>query len=185
MADQTSTNARRGVPAGAVLIIGLGRFGGSLARTLVGLGTEVLALDHDARLVQSHASEIPHVAQADATDLTALRQLGAHQYDTAVVAIGARWTSFGRSLGVVGGDAYKIMSLSRRLPGQTMPVSVSLVLDHLAGLVAVALRRASRPPTRGGQDGRAPVQACIVCKESQRESLLDFHLFSVFSGHKN
>jgi glycosyltransferase 2 family protein len=43
------------------------------------------------------------------------------------------------SLGVVGGDAYKIMSLSRRLPGQTMPVSVSLVLDHLAGLVAVAL----------------------------------------------
>ena len=43
------------------------------------------------------------------------------------------------SLGVVGGDAYKIVSLSRRLPGQTMPVSVSLVLDHLAGLVAVAL----------------------------------------------
>ena len=89
MADQTSTNARRGLPAGSVLIVGLGRFGGSLARTLVGLGTEVLALDHDARLVQSHANELPHVAQADATDLTALRQLGAHEYDTAVVAIGA------------------------------------------------------------------------------------------------
>ncbi len=43
------------------------------------------------------------------------------------------------SIGVVGGDAYKIMSLSRRLPGQTMPVSVSLVLDHLTGLVSVAL----------------------------------------------
>ncbi len=43
------------------------------------------------------------------------------------------------SLGVVGGDAYKIMSLSRRLPGKTMPVGVSLVLDHLTGLVAVAL----------------------------------------------
>jgi hypothetical protein len=30
------------------------------------------------------------------------------------------------SVGVVGGDAYKIMTLSRRLPGQTMPVSVSM-----------------------------------------------------------
>lgn len=42
------------------------------------------------------------------------------------------------SVGVVGGDTYKIMSLSRRLPGQTMPVSVSLVLDHLTGLISVA-----------------------------------------------
>ncbi len=42
------------------------------------------------------------------------------------------------SVGVVGGDTYKIMSLSRRLPGQTMPVSVSLVLDHLTGLLSVA-----------------------------------------------
>lgn len=42
------------------------------------------------------------------------------------------------SVGVVGGDAYKIMALSRRLPGQTMPVSVSLVLDHLTGLLSVA-----------------------------------------------
>lgn len=43
------------------------------------------------------------------------------------------------SVGVVGGDTYKIMSLSRRLPGKAMPVSVSLVLDHLTGLVSVAL----------------------------------------------
>ncbi len=43
------------------------------------------------------------------------------------------------SVGVVGGDTYKIMSLSRRLPGKTMPVSVSLILDHLTGFVAVSL----------------------------------------------
>jgi glycosyltransferase 2 family protein len=42
------------------------------------------------------------------------------------------------SVGVVGGDAYKIMSLSRRLPGQAMPISVALVLDHLTGLLSVA-----------------------------------------------
>ena len=74
MADHTSTPTRRGLPGESVLIVGLGRFGGSLARTLVALGSEVLAIDDDARLVQSHASELPHVAQADATDLTALRQ---------------------------------------------------------------------------------------------------------------
>ncbi len=89
MADHTSTPTRPGLPGESVLIVGLGRFGGSLARTLVALGSEVLAIDDDARLVQSHASELPHVAQADATDLTALRQLGAHEFDTAVVAIGA------------------------------------------------------------------------------------------------
>lgn len=43
------------------------------------------------------------------------------------------------SVGVVGGDAYKIMALSRCLPGQTMPVSVSIVLDHLTGLISVSL----------------------------------------------
>ncbi|MCB1275046.1 lysylphosphatidylglycerol synthase transmembrane domain-containing protein [Prosthecobacter sp.] len=43
------------------------------------------------------------------------------------------------SVGVVGGDTYKIVALSRRMPGQTMPVSVSLVLDHLTGLLSVAI----------------------------------------------
>lgn len=43
------------------------------------------------------------------------------------------------SLGVVGGDTYKIMSLSRHLKGNTMPISVSLVLDHLTGLFSVAI----------------------------------------------
>lgn len=55
------------------------------------------------------------------------------------------------SLGVVGGDAYKIMSLSRRLPGKGMPVGVSLVIDHLTGLVAVALLFAACIAAKSGQ----------------------------------
>lgn len=43
------------------------------------------------------------------------------------------------SVGVVGGDAYKIMSISRRLPGQTAQVGVSLMLDHVTGFVAVGM----------------------------------------------
>jgi len=75
--------------ADAVLLVGLGRFGGSLARTLVGLGTDVLAVDTSERLVQLYASDLPHVVQADATDPSTLRQLGAHEFGTAIVAIGA------------------------------------------------------------------------------------------------
>jgi trk system potassium uptake protein TrkA len=77
------------LPAGSVLIVGLGRFGGSLANTLVGLGTEVLAVDTDLRLVQHHSGVLSHVVQADASDPVALRQIGAHEFDTAIVAIGS------------------------------------------------------------------------------------------------
>jgi trk system potassium uptake protein TrkA len=95
LADQlasTNPSRRRGISrpsADAVFIVGLGRFGSSLARTLIRLGTDVVAIDSDERLIRQHASEIPHLAQADATDPAALRQLGAHEFGTAVVAIGA------------------------------------------------------------------------------------------------
>lgn len=71
-----------------VLVIGLGRFGSSLACTLVDLGNEVLGVDTDPRLVQSHSTTLTHVVEADATDAEALRQIGAPQFSRAVVAIG-------------------------------------------------------------------------------------------------
>ena len=79
--------ARR-VNADAVLVIGLGRFGGALADTLERLGHEVLAIDTNARLCQEWADRVTHVVQADATSEAAMRQLGAPEFDLAVVAIG-------------------------------------------------------------------------------------------------
>jgi trk system potassium uptake protein TrkA len=73
---------------GAVLVVGLGRFGSALATTLVELGQEVLAVDFDATRVQEHAQELVHVVQADSTSIHALRQLGAADISTAVVCIG-------------------------------------------------------------------------------------------------
>lgn len=70
------------------LIIGLGRFGGAVAETLVGLDQEVLAVEQDARLVQEYAASLTHVVEADATSEQALRQLGAEDFEQAVVAIG-------------------------------------------------------------------------------------------------
>lgn len=72
----------------SVVVIGLGRFGRGVASVLVQLGHEVLAIDDDAELVQSLASELPHVVQADATDLLSLQQIGAGDFKHAVVGIG-------------------------------------------------------------------------------------------------
>lgn len=70
------------------MVIGLGRFGGGLAETLVGMGHEVLGVDADPRLVQSFAGVLTHVVEADSTSPEAMRQLAAGEFGTAVVAIG-------------------------------------------------------------------------------------------------
>ena len=72
----------------SVLVVGLGRFGGSISSTLERLGHEVLAVDADLDLVQEWSTRLRHVTQVDATSESAMRQLGAEQFDIAVVAIG-------------------------------------------------------------------------------------------------
>ena len=72
----------------SVVVIGLGRFGGQVADSLVRLGHEVLGIDADIKLVEEWSSVLTHVVQADATDEEALRQLGAAEFDRAVVGIG-------------------------------------------------------------------------------------------------
>ena len=70
------------------MVIGLGRFGGAVSRTLERMGHEVLAVDIDPALVQEFAGELTKVVEADATDTTTLEQLGAKDFDSAVVGIG-------------------------------------------------------------------------------------------------
>lgn len=71
-----------------VLVIGLGRFGSALARELTELGREIMALEQDRNIVQHFADAFTTIVQADATDITALEQVGADQFETAVVGIG-------------------------------------------------------------------------------------------------
>jgi trk system potassium uptake protein len=73
---------------GEVLVIGLGRFGSSLAHTLVDMGYEVLGVDTNADIVQDHSGTLTHVVQADTTSERSLRQIGAADVVTAVVCIG-------------------------------------------------------------------------------------------------
>lgn len=71
-----------------VLVVGLGRFGGAVARKLAQMGTEVLGIDADPQLVQDYAEDLTKVVEADCTDPAMLRQLGVADFDTAVVGIG-------------------------------------------------------------------------------------------------
>jgi trk system potassium uptake protein TrkA len=70
-------------------VIGLGRFGGSLAATLSRLGAEVLAVDVDEERVREMASIVTQVVQADATDERVLKDLGIKDFDVAIVAMSA------------------------------------------------------------------------------------------------
>ncbi|MEJ3746010.1 TrkA family potassium uptake protein [Actinomycetes bacterium KLBMP 9797] len=71
-----------------VAVIGLGRFGGQVAQSLVRLGHEVMGVDHDPRIVQQWADDLTHVVQADSTDEAALRQVGITEFSRVVVGIG-------------------------------------------------------------------------------------------------
>ena len=73
---------------GSVLVIGLGRFGGAVADSLVRLGHEVLAIDEDAAIVQSWANRLTHVVQADTTNSDTLKRLGVADFEKVVVGIG-------------------------------------------------------------------------------------------------
>lgn len=70
------------------MIIGLGRFGSGLARSLSQLGAEVLAMDVRPELVQQLSAEVTHAVVGDGQDKEVLRALGARNFDCAVVAIG-------------------------------------------------------------------------------------------------
>ena len=71
-----------------VVVIGLGRFGGAVAESLINLGHEVLGIDSDEHIVQDWGDRLTHVVEADATDTEAMRQLGVQDFSRAVVGIG-------------------------------------------------------------------------------------------------
>lgn len=69
-------------------VIGLGRFGASLAQVLTESGQYVLAVDISRDRVDELSPILHRVVRADGTDPAALRALRIHEFDTVVVAIG-------------------------------------------------------------------------------------------------
>ncbi|MGP0687084.1 potassium channel family protein [Priestia aryabhattai] len=69
-------------------VIGLGRFGGSICKTLSDQGMEVLAIDIDEEKVNEYANVASHAVVGDSMDEAVLKSLGIRNFDHVIVAIG-------------------------------------------------------------------------------------------------
>ena len=69
------------------VVIGLGRFGGSIVRELNALDMDVMAIDRDEARVNEY-SEIDTSVVADTTDEAVMKSLGIRNFDHVIVAIG-------------------------------------------------------------------------------------------------
>ncbi len=70
------------------IVIGLGRFGHSVVKTLVDANADVLAIDIDEEKVDDVSEFATHAVAVDATDETALKALGLRNFDVAIVSVG-------------------------------------------------------------------------------------------------
>lgn len=70
------------------IVIGLGRFGTSLTRTLIHNKHEVLAVDKDLHVVEAISSIATQAVQGDCTDEEVLAEIGVKNFGHAIVAVG-------------------------------------------------------------------------------------------------
>lgn len=68
-------------------VLGLGKFGASVAVTLTRAGAEVLAVDSDEDIIGSIADQVTHAIQADVSDTEVVRTFGLSNMDGVIVAI--------------------------------------------------------------------------------------------------
>jgi trk system potassium uptake protein len=69
-------------------VIGLGRFGTSVAQKLFNAGQEVMGIDINEEKVEDAELIVTHGVMADSTDEDALKSLGIRNFDCVIVAIG-------------------------------------------------------------------------------------------------
>lgn len=70
-----------------IAVIGLGKFGSSVAKAYAQAGGNVLAIDNDEEKIQEISTFVTYAVKADVTDADVVRTLGLSNVDVAVVAI--------------------------------------------------------------------------------------------------
>ncbi len=73
----------------SVVVIGLGRFGGAVAQSLMRMGHDVMGIDNNEALIQKWAETLTHTVQCDSTNVTVMRQIGVADFNHAIVGIGS------------------------------------------------------------------------------------------------
>ncbi len=74
-------------------VIGLGRFGAQLARSLTASGAEVIAIDKDRRIIDEISDSVTYAVRLDSTNEEALRAQGVDKVNVAIVGIGQDFES--------------------------------------------------------------------------------------------
>ena len=70
------------------LVVGLGRFGTSVAKALYNSGNDVLAIDKNEEVVNEISEHVTQAVTVNATDETSLKAMGIGNFDVAIVSIG-------------------------------------------------------------------------------------------------
>jgi trk system potassium uptake protein TrkA len=71
-----------------VAVIGLGNFGGTVARELTDKGAKVIAIDKDRERVEAIKESVSYAVALDSIDSAALKSVGIQDVDIAIVCIG-------------------------------------------------------------------------------------------------
>ncbi len=70
-------------------VIGCGRFGQSVAKTLFSLGNDVMVIDIDEEKIQEISDSVTHAVQADVMEEFTLKELGISNFDVVIVSMGS------------------------------------------------------------------------------------------------
>ncbi|MGI6616310.1 MAG: potassium channel family protein [Dethiobacteria bacterium] len=104
------------------LVIGAGRFGTSVAKTLFELGHEVVMVDNDVARVQQIGGSVTRAVQANATSEAGMSTLGIREFDVVIVAIGGdiQASIMASILLIEMGARYVVANAQTELHGKTL-----------------------------------------------------------------
>lgn len=103
-----------------VCVIGLGRFGSTVARELYQSGHDVLAIDVDESKIQEQLGKVTYAVRADATSESVLRELDIPDYDVVIVALGSE-------------NVQASVGITVLLKSLNVPLIISRAADELHG----------------------------------------------------
>jgi len=104
-------------------VIGLGRFGMMLARSLAKSGREVIAIDMNRELVEEIQNDVTVAVRLDATDERALRGQGVDKVSCAIVGIGETFEA-----NILATALLKSMGVKRVIARAATPIRQKILL---------------------------------------------------------
>jgi len=119
-------------------VIGMGRFGATVAKTLSEKGYQVLAIDVNESIIQDVADEVTQAVCLDATDEKALRSVGIENVDVAIVGAGTNL------------EASILITLNLKEIGVKEIVCKAISQDHKKVLEKIGATRVVQPEREMG-----------------------------------